>query len=155
MKTQRFLKSAIVLGFLGAVLLGTGYFSPQTALAADNMVVTVLVASNEGNDFDLDNDAFRDRLIQLFSYTSYKQVDQVAVDLKAATRQTVTLPDGYQMQIDLQKQEGSRYFVRAVVEKSGTAHVDTVLAIEKGSAAFVGGPPVGKGSLIIVMEIGF
>jgi thiamine biosynthesis lipoprotein len=41
----------------------------------------MLVASNEGSDFDLDNDAYRDQLIKLFSYTAYRQVDDTVAPL--------------------------------------------------------------------------
>ena len=117
--------------------------------------VTILVASNEGNDFNLVNDAYRDELIKLFSYTSYNQVDAVRRDLVREVPQKITLPDGYELLLTLQGKENGRLEVRALIRKEGLQYVDTILAILTPGVVFVGGPPVKKGALIIVLETGF
>jgi len=118
----------------------------------ERMVVTILQASNEGSDFDLDNDDFRDQLIQLFSYTAYQQKDQVQVHLQRAQRQKISLPYGYELLLNLQGVEEKRLMVQAVIRKGNTAYVDTVLAILKPGVVFVGGPPSNGGVLILVIE---
>ena len=68
-----------ILLFLGFIFLCS-----QTHVYAESLMtkVTVIIASNQGNDFDLENDAYRDKLIALFSYTSYKQVNQYSIRLE-------------------------------------------------------------------------
>ena len=117
--------------------------------------VTILVASNEGNDINLVNDAYRDELIKLFSYTSYNQVEAVRRDLVREVPQKINLPEGYELLLTLQGKENGRMQVQAVIRKEGIQYVDTVLSILQPGVVFVGGPPVEKGALIIVLESGF
>jgi len=117
--------------------------------------VTVIIASNEGNDYNMDNDEFRDRLIKLFSYTNYEQVNSEALQLKRAERVKMTLPDGYELWLTLQNHEEDRILIQAVVMKNGTQFVDTILSVLTPGVAFLGGPPLSEGTLIIVLENGF
>ena len=117
--------------------------------------VTVLIASNEGSDFSLVNDAYRDQLIQLFSYTSYHQAKEYSVDLRKSERQKLDLPGAYELLLNLQGVEKGRAMVQALIRKETTQYVDTVLSILRPGVVFVGGPDVGKGALIIVLETGF
>lgn len=117
--------------------------------------VTILEASNEGNDFNLVNDAYRDELIKLFSYTSYNQVDTLRRELKKGAREKIDLPEGYELLVTLQSLEKGRVQVQALIRKKGVAYVDTILSILQPGVVFVGGPPVKKGALIIVLETGF
>jgi len=133
-------------------------FSRVNAAQAEETVkvtATVIVASNEGNDFDLDNDAFRDQLIDLFSYSAYKQLDAHAVELKRHMSVNIDMVDGYVLHLTFQGQENDRVLIQADIRKGGKEYVDTVLAIHSPSAAFLGGPPVSKGTLIIVLETGY
>lgn len=114
--------------------------------------VTVLVASNEGSDFNLDNDAYRDELIQLFSYSAYRQSQQFIADLKKADRFRADLPDGYELVLTLQGEEKERALVEALIRKENKQYVNTVLSILKPGVVFLGGPPVTGGVLIIVLE---
>ena len=116
--------------------------------------VTVLTASNEGSDFNLDNDEYRDQLIKLFSYHSYNQSNKFFVDLEKGVRQKTQLPDGYELMLTLQGEENGRVLVQALIRKGGQQYVDTVLSILKPGVVFLGGPPAGQGSLIIVLETG-
>ena len=116
---------------------------------------TILIASNQGNDFNLINDAYRDELIKLFSYTSYNQVDTVKRELKKAVREKIDLPEGYELVLTLQGQEKGRVQIQALIRKAGVQYVDTVLSILQPGVVFVGGPPLKKGALIIVLETGF
>lgn len=119
--------------------------------------VIILVASNEGNDVNLVNDAYRDELIKLFSYTSYNQIDAVRRDLVREVAQKINLPEGYELLLTLLPtgQENGRVQVQALIRKGDVAYVDTVLSILQPGVVFVGGPPVQKGALIIVLETGF
>ena len=117
--------------------------------------MTILEASNHGNDFNLVNDAYRDELIKLFSYTSYNQIDIVRRELKRSAREKFDLPEGYELILTLQGQERGRMQVQALIRRGGVSYVDTVLSILQPGVVFVGGPPVKKGALIIVLEIGF
>ena len=125
----------------------------DTAVVKTN--VTILEASNEGSDFNLVNDAYRDELIKLFSYTSYNQVDTVLRELKKAVREKIDLPEGYELLLTLHNQEKGRVQVQALIRKKGVAYMDTVVSILQPGVVFVGGPPVKKGALIIVLETGF
>ncbi len=116
------------------------------------LLLTVLTASNEGDDFDLDNDEYRDRLIQLFSYRSYKQENQEVVTLSKTERQVIPLIDGYELVLMLQDEQKYRLLVQAVIMKEGVPYVNTVLSILEGGAAFIGGPNTGQGALILALE---
>ena len=130
---------------------------PLTAFAAEPVRVNaaVLVASNEGSDFDLDNDAYRDRLIQLFSNTHYRQLDVKSLELSKSKRVKLKLPEGYELVLTLQDREKKRILAQAVIRKGNQSYVDTVLAMASPGVAFLGGPPVEGGTLIIVLESGF
>ena len=126
--------------------------------AADEPVkvaATLILASNEGNDFDLVNDEFRDKLIELFSYKSYKQEKAEALELKRGERVVMTLVDGYELVLTLQSRENTRVFIQAVIRKESVSYVDTTLSVLTPGVAFLGGPPVNGSTLIIVLENGF
>ena len=121
----------------------------------ERVTLTYIVASNDGSDIDLDNDAYRDELIKLFSFSSYSQVDRAAFDLTRSKRQTAPLPSGYEMTLTYQGVEQGRYLVNALIRKDGVSYVDTVLSVLKPGVVFLGGPRTDKGELIIVLEMGF
>ena len=125
------------------------------AAAEERVLVTVLAASNQGTEMDLDNDAYRDEMIRLFSYSSYIQLDQKELFLKTGETSGVVLPGEYEMLLTLQGTENDRRRVHAMVRKGDTAFADMVLLIRKPGVAFLGGPPLEKGDLIIVLEMGF
>ena len=150
-------------------VLGILYLSAFPVLRAQEepvrVILTVLAASNEGSDFNLDNDAHRDKLIQLFSYTAYQQIDQSQVSLNHTEFRTIPLLDGYELGLTLQGQEGKNHLIRALIDKGSEQHLDTVLSIPKGESnrrtggigkpgvVFLGGPPTAKGDLVIVVEV--
>ena len=137
---------------------GIFFSAPSMAAETVNQIkanVTILVASNSGNDINLVNDAYRDELIRLFSYTSYNQVDAVRRDLVREVVQKILLPEDYELLLTLQGKEDGRLQVRAVIRKKDVQYLDTVLSILQPGVVFVGGPPVQKGALIIVLESGF
>ena len=142
---------AILSGLLITMLLHTPFSFAQTAKAT----VTVLVASNQGTEFDLDNDAFKDQLIKLFSYTSYHQVSAQAIQLAGAEGAKMDLPEGYQLLLNIQGEEEGRLLVKAVIQKDGTNYVDTVLSVLKEGIVCLGGPQVSGGDLVIVLEMSF
>jgi len=120
----------------------------------ERVMVTVLVASNQGTDFNLDNDAYRDQLIKLFSYKSYSQKDQVVVRLERTKREKVSLPGGYELLLLLQDEQSGKLMVQAVIRKGETTYLDTIMSILKPGVAFLGGPPAEGGVLILVLESG-
>ncbi|MFA7002320.1 MAG: hypothetical protein WC352_09275, partial [Candidatus Omnitrophota bacterium] len=85
----------LAAGLMGALILGTGPL--MGAQESTKVLVTVLRASNEGQDFNLENDAYRDELIKLFSYTSYHQIGQRYAEILKGDSQTVMLPGDYEM----------------------------------------------------------
>jgi len=132
------------------------FCSPSEQLqAAERINLTYIVASNEGTDIDLDNDAYRDEMIRLFSYSSYRQLDQRAVELESQQPQTVSIPEGYELVLTVRESQPERNTVQAVIRKGGQTYVDTVLTLVKPGVFFLGGPPAEKGALIIVLEMGF
>ena len=114
--------------------------------------LTLLTASNEGTDFNLDNDEYRDRLIQLFSYSSYKQVNQQIVTVKKPERQVIPLLEGYELVLVLQDEQKYRIQVQAVIMKEGVPYVNTVLSILEEGVVFIGGPNTSQGALILALE---
>ena len=119
------------------------------------VTVTALIASNQGSDFNLTNDAYRDRLIKLFSYTAYEQTFVSSESLKRTERNKIALDGGYELVLTLLGIEKERMTVQALIRKGADQYVDTVLSIMRPGVVFLGGPPVGEGVLIIVLETGF
>ena len=139
-----------IYGFVA--LLGILFLPVLHAKGSQNLMVTVLTASNNGSDFNLENDQYRDRLIQLFSYRSYNQIDKLNVTLNKAERKLVQLTDGYELVLTLQDEEKDRIVVQALIRKEGMQYVSTVLSILKDGVVFVGGPNTPQGALILVLE---
>ena len=121
----------------------------------ERVQLTYIVASNNGTDFNLDNDAYRDQMMKLFSYTSYQQLERSLVELERSKREKVVLPDNYELLLTYQGAEQNRYMVQAVIRKDGNVYVDTVLSVLKPGVVFLGGPPTSNGDLIIILEMGF
>ncbi len=145
-------KALFVLGvFFASLLVNPSARAEESA----RLRIGILIASNEGNEYDLDNDAYRDQLIQLFSYTSYHQTGSFLKSLKKSKREKIKLSEGYELILTLQGTEKGRISVQAVIRKGKQQYVDTVLSILKPGVVFVGGPPVAVGSLIIILETGF
>ena len=117
---------------------------------------TVLTASNNGSDYDLVNDEYRDQLIKLFSYSSYHQLADYNHGLSQSAQDKIDLPEGYELLLTLQGIQQGRVEVRAVIQRDGMQYVDTVLSILRPGVVFLGGPPTaGGGALIIILETGF
>lgn len=153
-KSKRFLLKLFLLFFTFFSFLG-----PRSSVLGTEATVpirvTVIIASNEGNDFDLVNDEYRDQLIELFSYKAYRQVDEAARKLERSRREKVALPDGYELVLTLQEVEKSRVNLQAVIRRGNKQYVDTILSVARPGVVFVGGPPAGKGAIIIVLETEF
>jgi hypothetical protein len=118
----------------------------------EKILVTLITASDEGSDFNLDNDKYRDELIKLFSYHSYNQKNQTLLDLKKAEHQIVSLIEGYELVLTLQGDEKERVIVQALVRKDGKVYVNTVMSILKNGVVFLGGPTTNEGALILILE---
>ena len=138
-----------ILLFLGFIFLCS-----QAHVYAESLMtkVTVIIASNQGNDFDLENDAYRDKLIALFSYTSYKQVNQYSIRLEEGKQQSLALADGYQLSMTLYKQAKDRNVLRVLIQKENRTHLSTELSLSGNGPVFLGGPPAHSGDLLLAIE---
>ena len=142
-------KSLILLSAYLFLMSSAPLFAQESPL---KVKMTILLASNEGNDINLVNDAYKDQLINLFSYRSYEEVDVKAVELAKSERVKVGLPEGYELLLTYQGNEGDRSLVQALIRKEATQFVFTVLSMAQEGVAVLGGPPAGKGVLVIVLE---
>lgn len=147
---KQFLK--VILIFFCFVSYLATFNSYSFAKEPVQIIATVLTASNQGSDFNLDNDAYRDKLINLFSYTSYTQIKEYAVNLQKGKRDTVELPGGYELLLNLQQEESKRVLVQVVIRKGREIFLDTVVSMPKPGVVFVGGPAINGDDLIIVVE---
>ena len=120
--------------------------------AALNTKVTVIVASNNGSDIDIENDQYRDQVIKLFSYSSYIQKSQSSVQLEEGKPAAVALEGGYELSLTLYRQEGERKIIRALIKKGAQTILNTEMAITGAGPVFMGGPPAESGDLLIVVE---
>lgn len=156
---MRFDRLFLFLGVLATVVSGTLPFASTDVHAEDEsgvqVKVTVLEASNEGNDFDFDNDAYRDELVKLFSYTAYRQLDTRLLLLPRGQRSKLDLTEGFELLLTYQGLDLNRFQIQAVIRKGTESFVDTVVSIEKPGIVCLGGAPTGKGVLVIVLETGF
>jgi hypothetical protein len=129
--------------------------APAQENPATRVLVTVLYASNDSQDFDLENDAYRDEIIKLFSYTGYRQIGVRFADLEKGIAEKVMLPGDYDLLLTYDGTENARLLVRALIQKDGEQYVNTVLSSVEGGVVFLGGPPLQNGVMIIVLEMGF
>ncbi len=125
------------------------------AQTSNRMIVTMIVASNTGADFNLDNDAYRDKLLKLFSYSSYTQKDASKIDMILGETQSINLLEGYTLSLTLKQDQGSSIIARAVITKDGKNYIDSELSIEKPGVFFMGGPTLTDGDLILILESGY
>lgn len=138
-------------------LMAIGFQPNAQAVASDTLRVhiTVFKASMSGTDFDLDNDAYRDQLIQLFSYSSYHQIQKLFVDLKKSARIPVDLMGDYKLLLNFQGNDQNRHMIEALIRSKDKNYVTTVLAVPEQGAVFLGGPPYEDGVLILALETGY
>ncbi len=139
-----------LLTFISSLSLG------HAAVEEIKINATVLVASNEGSDINIVNDAYRDEIIKLFSYSSYEEKDHFTLMLPRSGREHKALPDDYELILTLQGIEKDRVQIQAVIRKDNQQYVDTIVSILRPGVVFVGGPKTGEGGdLIIILETGF
>ncbi len=129
--------------------------SPASAQTSNRMIVTMVVASNAGNDFNMDNDAYRDKLMKLFSYSSYLQKDLKKLDMAVGKTQNLDLLEGYNLELTLKQDIDNKIIVRAVIIKDHKIYIDTELSIAKPGVFFMGGPTLTNGDLILILENGY
>ncbi len=122
---------------------------------SNRMIVTMVVASNEGKDFNMDNDAYRDKLTQIFSYSSYSQKDIKKIDMKLNQTNNLDLLDGYNLELTMKEDTGSKIIARAAIIKDHKIYIDTELSIAKPGVFFMGGPTLSTGDLILILENGY
>ena len=146
------MKKSLTL-FLLVAMFGSVVVSQAEAANPLRIIVTVVIASNEGHDFNLDNDEYRDQLLNLFSYTSYQQLDQqYVVDLEKGGPQTLALPDDYELMLDLLSEEGDRSILGAYFRTEKMQYLATELSILTPGVVFLGGPRSSEGDLVLVIE---
>ncbi len=126
-----------------------------TAQTSNRMIVTMVVASNSGKDFNLDNDAYRDKLLDLFSYSSYIQKEVKKLDMAVGKTQNLDLLEGYNLELTLKQDDGKKILTRAVIIKDHKIYIDTELSIAKPGIFFMGGPTLTDGDLILILESGY
>ena len=134
--------------FLGFTVSLPHAFATEKA----GFIVTMVAASNEGNDIGLDNDDYRDELIQLFSYTTYKQLDLKKIYLTQGAKTSLELPDGYELSAQMPGLEKDVASLKVNISKDQKEFVNTTLSIRSGGVTFVGGPPTEEGVLILIIE---
>ena len=137
---------------LGLVVTSFMFVSHLYAEDSIHVKVTAIMATNEGTDFNLENDAFRDQLISLFSYTSYKEMDQFRVVFRQPEEKTVALPNNYKLSLDYQGKDGAKLLFGIQITKAGKEFLKTQASIVGESPLFLGGPPINGGVLILSVE---
>jgi len=146
------MKKNILCLFVFLLILAVPAVSCLGAEKPVRLIATVVLASNEGEDFDLDNDAYRNKLLELFSYTAYEQLKEYSASLTRGERQVIQLPEDYELLLTLQDKEKKRLLVQAVIRKGREIFLDTVLAIPEPGVVFLGGPSINGSDLIIILE---
>ena len=150
------MRARVALWMIWIAIICFGFNTNMLAVGETaNARVTILVASNNGTDFDLDNDAYRDELIKLFAFTSYRQVQSQLVELTQGGGSEVILPEGYVLSLTYQGKEADNTLVKGLITKDSVQIIDTILSVKKEGVVFLGGPQVSDGSLVIVLEMNF
>ncbi|OGW79939.1 MAG: hypothetical protein A3G33_05020 [Omnitrophica bacterium RIFCSPLOWO2_12_FULL_44_17] len=114
--------------------------------------VTVIVASNQGSEFTMDNDNYRDELVKLFSYKSYKQVKDYLVELLPAENELLNIEGGYMLALNSEGEKDGKFLVRMVIQKDGRQFLNTEITVTGEVPVFMGGPSVQNGVLILAVE---
>ena len=138
--------------FAGLFFCLLPFVSTTWAEAPVTFKVTAIVASNQGSDFDVENDAFRDQLIQLFTYKSYKQLKQYSIHLDGTKSETLAI-DGYELNLALKTRDNGKVRIHALIQKEGRKFLDTEVSIFGAGPVFLGGPSIGDGDLVLAIEI--
>jgi hypothetical protein len=135
-------------------LLLMGFASPAawSAQGPVHVGVTVIIASDDAKASSLEKYTYREQLTKLFSYKSYRQVGQSTFALDKSERNKIDLAQGYELVLTLQGIENDRILLQAVIRKEREQFIDTVMAIKKPGVAFLGGPALAEGNLIISIE---
>ncbi len=131
------------------------FLAIPSAHAAERLTITCIAASNNGHDFDIDNDAYRDQIMRLFAYKSYDQLGLAAVNLEPGVASEMKIPGDYDLYLKLISVENHQDRVHVLIKKGGMEYVDTILTLTKPGVVFLGGPKMDEGDLIIVLEMGF
>jgi hypothetical protein len=137
MKSARHLLGFVLVVFIFAAM-------SAEAEAAIRVKVAAIVASNEGSEFDLVNDNYRDELIKLFSYTEYHQKMEELIHLEPGQDEVLEIPGEYSLTLNLKGGEGNVKQIQARIEKDGKSYLDTQVSV-LGSES---------GDLILVVETG-
>ena len=144
----------MVRKFLGWFLMGILLFPSygKSQAPALTLKVAVILASNEGSDFDFENDAYRDQLIRLFSYTAYKQIKGYSIALEEREQELIAMPSDYELILTFRRSEGEKVFIHALIQKGGKKFLDTEFSILGPAPVFLGGPPLDSGNLVLAIE---
>lgn len=124
----------------------------QTGEETLSLKLTVIVASNQGSEFTMDNDNYRDELVKLFSYQSYRQVKDYLIELAPNENELLNIEGDYMLGLSSGGMEDGRFAVRLVIQKEGRQFLNTEIQISGEVPVFLGGPSVDQGVLILAVE---
>jgi len=128
---------------------------PAAAQEPVSVIITVISASKQGSEFDIENDSHRDKLIELFSFNSYRELDQKRTAVGPDSHELIPLAGGYTLSLILLEETGNTAEIEAKIEKDGKEYLRTAVSITLPGTTFLGGVPYENGSLLVALDVGY
>lgn len=119
------------------------------AVAAVEVRIGAVVASNSGHGFDPRLVAFRQQFHNLFPYNSYQLVKEERKRVPWGGRANFEIPGGRYVIVVPREYRSGRIAMKVLVIEGARPIVDTSLALRNHATLLVGGPRQSNGVLIL------
>lgn len=114
--------------------------------------VGVVVASNEGGTTDPALSSLKSTLHSMFTYSSYRMIDRLKRFLSMGETGTIPLPENRSMRVTPVPARGDRIRLAVQIMEGNRNLLTTTLGLTRGGMVLVGGPPYGKGVMILIIS---
>ena len=135
--------------FLGISLCAT---QTQAEAAKVSLRATMILASNEKGPNDAKVKRFAGKLRRLFNFTHYRLYGEGSAAIEMPGEASFSLGHSFRMEVKVSLAAKNK--IRAGVRwmKGKTTLINTVLVMQKGAPAILGGPSHQGGNLIVILE---
>ncbi len=135
-----------------SLLLGISLCATQAQAAKVSLRGTMILASNEEGPNDARVKRFAGKLRRLFNFAHYRHYGKGSASIEMPGQASFSLGNGFRMEVNLSPAAKNK--IRAGVRwmKGKTTLINTVLVMQKGTPAILGGPSHQGGNLIVILE---
>ncbi len=134
------------------LLLGISLCTTQAEAAKVSLRGTMILASNEKGLNDAKVKRFAGKLHRLFNFAHYRHYGEGSASIEMPGESSFSLGSGFRMEVKISPAPKNK--IRAGVRwmKGKTTFINTVLVMQKGAPAILGGPSHEGGNLIVILE---